>query len=184
MKEQMHFLRRLLADPRNVGAVAPSGASLARAMAAQINASQPGPVLELGPGSGAITKELLAAGIAPERITVVERDPQFVSFIANRFPGVKIASGDALNLLNIPQVKDAAPFIGAVSGIPLLNFPLATRQALLDLVFAQLMPGAPFIQFSYGLHSPIPARADISVTRAARIWNNLPPAQVWVYRKR
>ncbi len=184
MKEQMHFLNRLLASPRNVGAVAPSGSALGRAMAAQIDASQSGPVLELGPGSGAITKEILASGIAPERLTVVERDAGFAAFLSKRFPDVHVVNGDALNLDKIPQIQSAQPFIGAVCGIPLLNFPPVTRLALLEGVFTLLKPGAPFIQFSYGFSSPVPARADISVNRTALIWNNLPPAQVWVYRKR
>ncbi|MGZ5939428.1 MAG: class I SAM-dependent methyltransferase, partial [Rhizomicrobium sp.] len=77
-EEELQFLRGLIASPRGVGAIAPSSPALARAVAAQVDPAKPGPILELGPGTGAITKELLGRGVAPERLTLIEYDPDFV----------------------------------------------------------------------------------------------------------
>lgn len=171
------FLLRVLNNPRAIGAVAPSSAALARAMAVEIPR---GPVLELGPGTGAITEAILKR-IAPSELTLVEYEEDFAKLLRARFPGVAVIRGDAFNLSR--TLGDTAPFAAIVSGLPLLNFPPEKRAELLAQIFARLAPGAPFIQFSYGLKPPVPAPEGASVTRAAFIPFNLPPARVWVYRK-
>jgi len=172
------FLLRVLRNPRNVGAVAPSSRALARAMAVQIPS---GPVLELGPGTGVITEAILERGIAPRDLTLVEYDPDFVVLLRARFPGVTVIRGDAFDLAK--TLGRTAPFGAIVSGLPLLNFPREARARLLEEIFARLKSDAPFVQFSYGVKPPVPAPEGASVTRAAFIPFNIPPARVWVYRK-
>lgn len=183
-EEKLRFLRALIASPRRVGAVAPSGSSLARAVAAQIDPTQPGPILELGPGTGALTRGILARGISPERLTLIEYDPELARSLAAQFAGVHVITGDAFDLERALGKHFTQPFAATVSGIPLLNYPPAKRRALLDAAFERMGPGAPVIQFSYGLHSPVSPSADITATLAAVVWKNLPSARVWVYRKR
>jgi phosphatidylethanolamine/phosphatidyl-N-methylethanolamine N-methyltransferase len=183
LEEKLRFLRAWVASPRGVGAIAPSSPALARAIAAQIDLSRAGPVLELGPGTGALTRGILARGIAPERLTVIEYDPRLAEMLAAQLPGINVINGDAFNLdhaLGAP----AQPFIAVVSGIPLLNFPPAKRRALVENALARARPGAPLIQFSYGLHSPLQPIPGIAAKRAAIVLRNLPPAHVWVYRRR
>ncbi len=183
-QEKVRFLRALMANPRGVGAVAPSGSALARAVAAQIDPAQPGLILELGPGTGALTRGVLARGIAPERLILIEYDSELARLLAEQFARVQIINGDAFDLEKTLGKRFPEPFIATVSGIPLLNYPSAKRRALLDAAFARMRPGAPVIQFTYGLHSPVSPSADITVTRAAFVPMNFPPAHVWVYRKR
>ncbi len=101
LNDNLRFLRALIARPKHVGAVAPSSRALARAIARQIDPSQAGPVLELGPGTGVITAALLKRGLAPERVTVVEYDADFAAAIATRYPGVHVIEGDAFDLNRI-----------------------------------------------------------------------------------
>jgi phosphatidylethanolamine/phosphatidyl-N-methylethanolamine N-methyltransferase len=178
----LRFLRALMARPKNVGAIAPSGRALASAMARQIP-DTPGPVLELGPGTGSVTQAILERGIAPGRLTLVEYDPDMAVFLAGRFEGVDIIQGDAFDLARTLGAKADLKFSAILSGLPLLNFPLARRRQYLEGVCRLLSPGAPFVQFSYGVQPPVPPPPGHSVTRAALIWANLPPARVWVYRK-
>ena len=178
LPEYVRFISRLLASPRNVGAIAPSGHMLADAMVAPLPLA--GPILELGPGPGAFTQALLKKGLPAAQLTLVERDPEFVRTLQKKFPGVKVILGDALQLAQVlPDLK----YAGVISGLPLLNFPEAAREKLLQDILDHLQPGAPFVQFSYGLRSPLPEMENVSVTKAAYIWNNLPPARVWVYRR-
>jgi len=180
--DHLRFLRGLIARPRNVGAIAPSSPALARAMAAQIDPTVAGPVLELGPGTGVVTEALIERGIAPERITAIEYDKDFAALVARRFPKVNVIRGDAFDLdrtLGVGNEKFAA----AVSGLPLVNFPRALRAAVLGSVFRRLAPDAPFVQFSYRLGPPVSPPQGYTVLRAAIIWLNLPPARVWVYRR-
>jgi phosphatidylethanolamine/phosphatidyl-N-methylethanolamine N-methyltransferase len=167
-----------------VGAIAPSSPSLARAVAAQVDPGSRGPVLELGPGTGAMTREILARGVSPDRMILIEADPEFAKQIAREFPGVHVIRGDAFDLDGSLGRLVSQPFAAVISGIPLLNHSLAKRHALIDGAFRRLAPGAPLVQFSYGFSSPVPPPAGITVRLAAFVWKNLPPARVWVYRRR
>ena len=183
LTDNLRFLRALIARPKNIGAVAPSSRALARAIARQIDPNRPGPVLELGPGTGVVTTALLEHGIAPERLTVIEYDPDFAAAIAARFHGVHVIQGDAFDLKRTLGARHLEPFAAIVSGIPLLNFPVPRRLALMEALAGQMAPAAPLIQFSYGMHAPVVPPPGHSVHCAARVWANLPPARVWVYRK-
>lgn len=181
--DQIRFLGRLIARPSQVGAVAPSSPGLARAMAAQIEPAGNGPILELGPGTGVVTAALIARGIAPNRITSIEYDPDFAKLVAQRFPAVRVIRGDAYDLKGTLGEGSFAPFAAIVSSLPLLNEASERRNKLIETAFALMAPGAPFIQFSYGLQSPVQPSSTVGVTRAALVLFNLPPARVWVYRR-
>lgn len=183
LAENLRFLRALIARPKQVGAVAPSSRALARAIAGEVNPAHPGPVLELGPGTGVITQALLERGIAGERLTVVEYDSDFAAEIVRRFHGVHVIQGDAFDLSATLGSRSEDRFAAIVSGIPLLNFPMGRRLAYAEALTRRLLPGAALIQFSYGVQAPVPAPTGYRVSCTALIWANLPPARVWVYRK-
>ena len=183
LADNLRFLRALVARPKNVGAVFPSGPALARAIARQVDPARDGPVLELGPGTGVMSAALLEPGIAPDRLTLVEFDPDFVRHNHARFPGVRVIQGDAFDLDHTLHGTPQLPFSAIISGLPLLNFPVAMRKRLVDGALMRLAPGAPFVQFSDGTKAPVAAPPGSSVTRAAMVWANIPPARVWVYRK-
>ncbi len=102
-----------------------------------------------------ITAAILDRGIAPERVTVIEYDPDFAVAIAARFHGVRVIQGDAFDLSRTLGMGHTEPFAGIVSGIPLLNFPVPRRQAYVQSLTDRLAPGATLIQFSYGMHAPV-----------------------------
>jgi phosphatidylethanolamine/phosphatidyl-N-methylethanolamine N-methyltransferase len=181
--DNLRFLRALMARPKNVGAVMPSGPGLAAAMAHEIDVSRQGPVLELGPGTGVITAAILARGIEPARLIAVEYDEDLARALKARFPAVKVIQGDAFDLGQTLKAHDTMPFAAILSGLPLLNFPHAARKRLVEGALGRLAGGAPFVQFSYGLHSPVVPPPGYSVVRAAFVLRNVPPARVWVYRQ-
>ena len=150
-------------------------------MASVIDPSREGRFLELGPGTGALTSALVARGVAPERITAVEVNPYFASLIAARFPGIDIVRGNAFDLSRALGER-TDKFVGAISGVPLLNFPVEQRAEFVAGVLARLEPGAPFAQFSYGTGPSVPPPAGAYVGRHAVVLMNIPPARVWVYR--
>ena len=178
LQDNLRFFRALLARPRKVGAFAPSGPHLARAMAAQIQVD--GPVLELGPGSGSLTTGILER-IPASQLTCIEYDHDLCQLLKARFHGVHVIHGDAFNLEH--TLGHSEPFAAIISGLPLLNFPMAERQRLMETATARLLPGGVFVQFSYGLAPSVPAPPGFTVSRAASVWANVPPARVYVYRK-
>jgi phosphatidylethanolamine/phosphatidyl-N-methylethanolamine N-methyltransferase len=96
---------------------------------------------------------------------------------------VHVVQGDAFDLKKTLGNGNGETFAAIVSGLPLLNHPVERRRALIEGALAKLKPGAPYVQFSYGFEPPIPAPAGSTVSRAALVLMNLPPARVWVYRK-
>ena len=182
LNDEVRFLSSWLQDPLRMGAISPSGPELARVMAAEVDLGIPGPIVELGPGTGALTAALLARGIAPERLVLVEYNPQFCDLLKDRWPGINVVRGDAYRLRH--TLADVpGPLAAVVSGLPLLTRPLIARVRLLETAFRLLSPGAPFIQFSYGAVAPIPPRPGrYAIGSPPRIWRNFPPARVWVYR--
>ncbi len=180
--DNLRFLRAMLTRPKFVGSIIPSSPVLGRVMARLVDPARPGPVLELGPGTGVITAALLERGIAPERLTAIEYDPELSAILTSRFKGVRIIQGDAFELAHsLDGVHE--PFAAIISGLPLLNFAVSQRRALIDGALSRLAPGAPLIQFSYGLNAPVVPPAGHTVHCAALVWANVPPARVWVYSK-
>ncbi|GAA0581377.1 rRNA adenine N-6-methyltransferase family protein [Rhizomicrobium electricum] len=171
------FLARFLAHPKRVGAIAPSGRRLAQAIAAAADLS--GDVLELGPGSGAVTRALLSAGLPPHHLTAIEYDSAFASLLRTVYPGITVLQGDAFDFR---ALTGAMRFSAVVSGLPLLNYPRDHGRALIAAALAVMPKGAPFVQFSYGLSAPVAPPNGATVKKIARVWSNLPPAAVWTYR--
>jgi phosphatidylethanolamine/phosphatidyl-N-methylethanolamine N-methyltransferase len=178
--QHFDFIKGLIARPKNVAAITPSSPALARAIAEQVDPSIDGLLLELGPGTGVVTEALIERGIAAERITAIEYDPDFAEMVADRCPGVRIIKGDAYNF---PKLTGETQFTAVVSGLPLLTRPMTERQALLQTALRHLKPGAPFVQLSYGTNPPVPAPDGVTLKRAALVLMNLPPARVWTYRR-
>src|SRR3982074_2277560 len=120
------FLKRWLRRPLAMGAVMPSGRLLAAAMAKTTQAvleGRPGHVVELGAGTGEVTKALLAAGIAPERLALIERDPELAIFLRRHFPGPRIIEGDAARLPRLLADHGVASAPGAGWDLALLPPP-------------------------------------------------------------
>jgi phosphatidylethanolamine/phosphatidyl-N-methylethanolamine N-methyltransferase len=183
-RDEFRFLRTWMEKPLTVGAVAPSGKALARVMAGYVDPAIPGPIVELGPGTGPVTEALIERGIEPTRLTLVEFDPMFCTLLRDRFPGVRVVQGDAYDLANTLAGVLAEPAVAFVSGLPLFNKPLKLRLTLLDQAFRLMRPGAPFVQFTYHAISPIPrSHGRVRAEASGRVWRNFPPARVWVYRR-
>ena len=184
LDDEVRFLRSWIEKPLHMGAVMPSSKLLARTMAQYVAVDSKGPVIELGPGTGAITNALLEHGVDQKRLVLVEYNPGFCALLRDRYPQARVVQGDAYALrASLEDVLDA-PASAVVSGLPLVTKPMLTRLKLIRDAFLALAPGAPFVQFTYSVAPPIPkSLPGVSTEASERIWMNLPPARVWVYRK-
>jgi phosphatidylethanolamine/phosphatidyl-N-methylethanolamine N-methyltransferase len=182
-QDALHFLRAWLAAPLRTGAQLPSGRELAKAMAAAVDPKAPGVVVELGAGTGAITAALVARGIAPERLILVEADPQFCALLKDRYPAARVLAGDAYAAPRMLRGLGVGPIAAVVSGLPLLTQRPVRRQRLL-LQFLRLgVPGSAFVQFTYFYRSPIPIGRSIATAASPIVWWNLWPARVFTSRR-
>ncbi|MEO3429134.1 methyltransferase domain-containing protein [Pelagibius sp. CAU 1746] len=186
LRRNLGFLRRWLQNPKAVGAVVPSGRSLACAMVAGIDLEAPGTVVELGGGTGNITAALLEAGVPSNRIAVVERDPGFARVIAARFPEVTLLQGDAAELRRLLRDAGIGPVKAVVSGLPLLSIPDRVCLRIIAEAVEALQEDGVLLQFTYGPASPVSrrilTRLGLQAERINWVVDNIPPASVWRYR--
>lgn len=186
LADEARFIKTWLDKPALTGAVSPSGRFLARMMAQAVDPNGTGPIIELGPGTGPITQALLKRGVDPTRLVLVEFDATFCKLLRQRFPRVTVVQGDAYALRHSVESILEAPAAAIVSSLPLLNKPDPQRLRLLEDAFALMAPGGSFVQFTYGMTSPVPrvAAALFDAEVSPPVWLNLPPARVWIYRRK
>jgi phosphatidylethanolamine/phosphatidyl-N-methylethanolamine N-methyltransferase len=181
------FLRQYLRTPQDVGAFVPSGPQLTEQMIKALALPEGGTVIELGPGTGVFTKALIAAGVAPERLILVERNEDFARHLSESFPGVVIIPGDARELPSLATAQGIPRVDRIVSGLPLRSMDDATRRAIARAIGATLAPWGRLVQFTYLAGPPIPAdhaaEAGLIGTRSSMAIRNIPPAFVWQYAK-
>jgi len=184
------FLKRWLRRPFAMGAVMPSGRLLAEAMARATLAAmagRDGHVIELGAGTGHVTKALLAAGVPPARLALVERDAELAAFLRRHFRGPQIVEGDAARLPRLLAAHGIERIAAVVSSLPLLSLPAEVVNGIVGGVFDALPRGAALVQFTYGPKPPVPRalreRLHLDGAHGKRIWRNVPPAVVWTFTR-
>ena len=185
---QSLFLRELVTQPGTVGAICASSPRLAARMAAWVDTAAPGVVVELGGGTGVITAALLARGVAPERLVVIEQSAALAAHLRRRFPHIHVVHGDAAELARLAAGADwpcrgvdgaPLPVQCIVSGLPLLSIPLPVRQRILQAGAQALAPGGRLLQFTYAMRGPSLWQGAGLVGQAReRVLANLPPARI------
>ncbi len=180
--DELHFLKTWAVNPKTTGAIVPTGTRLAASMASIIRPENGLPVLELGPGTGAITRAILERGILPENLDALEYSAKFLDKLEDVFPGVNFIHGDAFDL--DAYLEKGKVFDAVISALPLLNFPQEARLGLIESLLDRLPVGRPVVQFSYGAISPVLAnRGSFKVTHHEWVMRNVPPARVWLYSR-
>lgn len=180
------LLEQWLYAPKCIGAIAPSSKHLARAMARWAEPVAAGRVLELGPGTGAVTEALLEQGVPQEQLVAVETTPALVCLLRERFPRTQIIGGDARQLTQL--IRHHSPgnpqFDVVVSSLPLRHFSEADRASISDQIYELLPRAGRWIQYTYHLgNGHPPGDAPFKVIHSKVVWLNVPPARVMVYEK-
>lgn len=176
------FFGLWLQKPLQIAAVTPSSNRLGQVMAELVDFDRPGPVLELGAGTGGITRGLLRAGCPRDRLIALEREPQLAAALQRSFPGIATIVGDATALVEHFARLGIDRLCAVVSSLPIKWFPVAAQRAVIEPCLARLGTDGVFLQMTNAFVSPIAIDPlGIAGERVAHVWRNLPPAQVWAY---
>ena len=182
------FWRQYLRRPLRVGGIAPSSGHLARAMVRTLAARPGDVVVELGPGTGVFTREILRQGIAPKNLVLVEFDRHSAVHLKRAHRGVKVIRGDARELQTLLRQKGHAHVPRIMSGLPLRSMPPRLRRDITQAMGLALEPGGSIVQFTYfkapPLDEDIAEAMGLEVVATKAVMANLPPAFVWHYKKR
>jgi phosphatidylethanolamine/phosphatidyl-N-methylethanolamine N-methyltransferase len=176
------FFTAWLRRPLGIAALLPSGATVADACARLVDLSRPGAVLELGAGTGSLTRGLLRAGCPTDRIIAVECDPELLRVLKARLPAVRAVAGDATRLGDILDRHRVGPLAAILSSLPIKWFPLDAQRTIVEQGLTRLGSDGRFLQITNAFASPLPRRAlSIEGCQLARVWRNAIPVQIWSY---
>lgn len=183
------FVGAFLSEPRGVGSILPSSPALSAALAEEAMKDRAGrPVLEIGAGTGSVTKALLDAGLAPRDLLTMERHPALHRALSKRLPHVSHALADAADAERVLAERGLRDPGVVVSGLPFLSIPREDRLCVLAGLAPLLRRGAVLLQFTYAAgRAPIPFEdfpEDLPMAAKTRrfVLRNLPPATIWEYK--
>lgn len=175
------FFRRWWASPLQMGSVVPSSRALCRRIVAQSHWAGEEAVLELGAGTGVVSRALLAAGLPPSRLVVVEIVPEMADHLRRALPGVTVVAGDARYLPSLLPRHWHGRIGTVICGVPLVMLARPDQRRFIDAIEA-VAPRKGFLHYSFCITSPLPWRAHrLSARREAWTLLNFPPASVWRY---
>jgi phosphatidylethanolamine/phosphatidyl-N-methylethanolamine N-methyltransferase len=175
------FFRRWVANPLQMGSIVPSSPALCRRVVSQTKCAPDQAIIELGAGTGVISRALLDGGVEPQRLFVVEIVPSMTRHLGRVLPGARVIEGDARDLPDLIPQEWHGRIGTVVCGIPLVLLPLAEQRQFIDAIEA-VAPGVGFLHYSYCITSPLPAeKHGLRARREAWTPLNFPPASVWRY---
>lgn len=193
MNEHLLMLGRFMRSPRTVGAIAPSSRALAEELVKGLDLSGPTNIVELGPGTGVVTRAI-AEHLGPDaHALAIDIEPAFVAAIAKRFPRVEAVCGSAADLPALLRARGMFPAAHVISGLPFASLSADITTAILDAVTTSLQPGGTFTTFQYLNGYPTPLARSFRRAMSERmggkpsrrvVWRNLPPAFVLTWRHR
>ena len=178
------FILRALRNPLRLGAVAPSSRHLGALLARHTAIDDDSPIIELGGGTGALTRALIKAGIDPARLYVIELDTALATYLKSALPQVNVIHGNATELNQILPSEIIGKVRRVVSGLPMINISEPIRRKILENCFQIMAPGGVYLQYTYSPRSSIDAKAyKLRKKRLGTTFLNFPPATVWQYTK-
>ena len=175
------FFRRWMANPLQMGSIVPSSPALCRRLVAQTRAAPDQIVVELGAGTGVVSRALIESGLPPERLHVIEIVPDMADHLRQALPGAQVIEGDARRLRQLLPQEWHGRVGTVIVGIPLVLLPVAEQRRFIDAIQA-VAPGLGFILYSYCVTSPLPWK-KLGLLPRREAWTplNFPPASVWRY---
>lgn len=183
--DYIRFLKAWVRQPRQTASIVPSSPWLGRLMAAAID-PEGGPVMELGGGTGALTREILATGLPRESLEVVEINQHLARELHAAFHGVRILQHPA-ETVSAHAAGGEGRYQAVISGLPMLAMTPQQQQAILAEAFKLLAPDGTFVQFTYSPRSPfrrpVLDALSLGTRRVGTILRNVPPATVFEVRR-
>lgn len=191
MKENIEFLQAFIKNPLKVGAITPSSPELAREMLKGIEPDENNIVLELGVGTGAITKFI--EEIVPDEKSYlgVEIDRKLVNSLNVKFPDMKILRGNACELEKLHKKSNLGKVSYIISCLPFVSIPNEVGEKILSEIEKFMQRGCMFrtFQYAHGFYMPSAIKLREFMRRrygkshkSPLIVKNVPPAYVLTWQ--
>lgn len=179
-KARSQFLKEFLKKGNRVGAVAPSGRFLIRKMLKGLDLPNAKVVVELGPGEGCITRELIPM-LGPEtRLFVFEMSETFVEeFLQFDDPRVTVICDSAEHIDKHLAAAGVKEVDSIISSLPLAIFPVPLKEKIIDESIRALKPGGIYRQYQYSTSAFRLLKSKFQRVKLDYTPFNIPPAFVY-----
>ncbi|MEL6821210.1 MAG: rRNA adenine N-6-methyltransferase family protein [Calditrichota bacterium] len=188
----LSFVKVFLRNPAQVGALAPSSKTLASKMVTDLDLGAGDSILELGPGTGAVTRQIHA--ILPTETTYlgIEREPKFVKLLDKRFPDLNFITGTAERAKQLCKQEQCPPAKAIISGLPFSSLPGQVREEIISSIDQLMTSGSIFRTFQYVHAYPLPSAIKFRNEMRSRfghhrrskvVFKNLPPAFILTWQR-
>ena len=188
----LNFVYQFILHPGVTGAIAPTGRKLSRHIVELAELESARSIVELGPGTGVFTREIIQKKSPDSLFFTIEKNPSFVEKMRATFPTIHTYEDSASTIPAHLNAHAATSCDRIVSGLPWAIFDHNEQQQILETIYSSLEPGGIFVTFSY-IHSRMLFSGQQfrsllctrfqSVTESDIVWRNLPPAFVYTCRK-
>lgn len=181
----MNFLIEYLKNPRNIGAVAPSGNGLSRKMMKPIDFKSANVIVEYGSGTGAFTRELVIRRKPDTTLILIEQNKWFCKELEKLFcnqPNLYIINGSAENVNDYLAEYGFKNADYIVSGLPFTSLPVKVSDNILKATKKAVGRNGRFITFQYSLVKKKFFEKYFIISKCFTEIKNLPPAYVLVMR--
>lgn len=182
MADFIVFLRRFVSQPNQIGSIIPSSRFLCKRMMEAVPWDEARVIVELGPGTGVFTKEILKRKRADAAFFVIERDRQFQQILQKRFPGL-IVEDEACNLHQYLKEQNLKQVDAIISSLPFAVFPEELRREILQGIHQSLAPGGVFVTYQYSLQLKPELQNLFGQVQVGFTPLNIPPAFVYTCHK-
>ena len=188
----VQFLKNFILHPNRTGAIAPSTQGLAELITDSADLSNARVVVELGPGTGVFTEQILQKIPKDGTFLAIEANADFAQTTRARCPAAVVQHDSAVNLKSLLEQTGFSHCDRIVSGLPWASFPDELQDKLLAAIDESLASGGRFLTFAYvfGIFLPAGRKFKKKLERVFRhvqmtrvVWLNLPPAFVYVAQK-
>jgi phosphatidylethanolamine/phosphatidyl-N-methylethanolamine N-methyltransferase len=181
-KETLLFIKRWLKHPVRLGAIAPSSPALANLVCDHVKVRKGHIVVEIGAGTGTITRRLLNC-VPNDQLVVVELDTELCRFLKQQISSIDVIHGNAMELSSLLPKKYVGKVSTIISGIPVTTMSYLQQKRLIDACKSVLAPDGELIQYSYLHKSPLPGDDfGLSTERIGKTFKNIIPAYLWRYQ--
>ncbi|QDQ02011.1 methyltransferase domain-containing protein [Lysinibacillus fusiformis] len=180
------FLNEFIKHPKNTGAISPSSKILAKKMVESINCEEAQCIVELGPGTGSFTKEIMKRKGQQTKLVLIENNEVFSTALEKKYQddsNVIVIHGSAEHLRAYLKSLHIKKIDYILSGLPFTSLEPALSSRILNNVNESLEEDGEFITFQYSLVRKSFIQKFFNDISLKKVWVNLPPAYVLSCKK-
>ena len=185
-EKKSKFLKTFFKERKQVGAVAPSSRFLVKKMLNKIDFDTADILIELGPGTGVFTKEILKRAKPNTKIFVFELNEDFYNSLKRQFTDERliIVNESAESMQKVLKEYNCNEADAIISSLPLTVIPMPIKGRIIHAAHDILKTNGIYVQYQYSLNAKSLLERYFGPLNLKFTLINIPPAFIYVAKKK